>query len=328
VRTALDGPTIRASESDIGVAPRSLLRRDRGGVSSLERWASLRAAMLTKTMHPSRPRGVRDEREQRTVFAGAIARMMVWYVVSPLLVASALLVMWRYWRREFATISFRDARLLREFASTPINALKPGLVKLVGVTKAEQGVMSYFERQPCVIHRRVVTTVSGYKQVGKTTYAETFTTREWTTIPFQLDDGTGTIWVDPRVAGTRVDYETGNADEDSDVQEQYIRLGDRVTVIGEIEMLPNNEGYRAAGHGIDASLYARFKGPVLVSWRSDAEFVPKVTPPWPAMVLALVGAAGMAMAAWDGLIEMVLALSVTSLIMGIIAMASVARFAR
>jgi hypothetical protein len=47
-------------------------------------------------------------------------------------------------------------------------------VKLVGVTKAEQGVMSYFERQPCVIRRRVVTTVSGYKRVGNATYAEMF----------------------------------------------------------------------------------------------------------------------------------------------------------
>jgi hypothetical protein len=136
------------------------------------------------------------------------------------------------------------------------------------------------------------------------------------------------IWVDPRLPGTRVDYETGNADENSDVQEQYIRLGDRVTVIGEIEMLPRSEGYRAAGHGTDASLYARFKGPVLVSWRSDAEFVLKVTPPWPAMVLALVGVAGIGMAAWDGLIVMVLALSAGSLVMGMAAMGSVARFAR
>lgn len=253
--------------------------------------------------------------------------MMVWYVTSPLLLVVALVVMWRYWRREFAAISFADAKLMRELPATAINALKPGLVKLVGVTKAEQGVMSYFERQPCVIHRRVVTTVSGYKRVGNATYAETFTTHEWTTIPFQLDDGTGTLWVDARVAGTRVDYETGNTDENSDVQEQYIRLGDRVTVIGEIEMLPGSEGYRGAGHGTDASQYARFKGPVLVSWRSDAEFVPKVMPPWPATVMALVGVAGIMMAAWDGQLVMVGVLSGASLVMGLVAMGQLSRMA-
>lgn len=253
--------------------------------------------------------------------------MMVWYVTSPLLLVVALIVVWRYWRREFAAISFADAKLMRTLPVTPINALTPGLVKLVGVTKAQQGVMSYFERQPCVIHRRMVTTVSGYKTVGKATYAETFTTREWTTIPFQLDDGTSTIWVDPRVAGTRVDYETGNADENSDVQEQYIRLGDRVTVIGEIEMLPNSEGYRGAGHGTDASAYARFKGPVLVSWRSDAEFVPRVTPPLPALAVGLVGIAGIFMAAWDGQLVMVGVLSGASMMMGLVAMGQLSRMA-
>jgi len=46
------------------------------------------------------------------------------------------------------------------------------------------------------------------------------------------------------------------------------------------------------------------------------------------MVLALVGVAGIGMAAWDGLIVMVLALSAGSLVMGMAAMGSVARFAR
>ncbi len=95
--------------------------------------------------------------------------MMVWYVTSPLLVMVALVVIIRHWRREFASISFRDAKALTTMPVTPVNALKPGLVKLVGVAKAEQGVMSYYERQPCVLHRRVVSTVSGYTRVGKVT---------------------------------------------------------------------------------------------------------------------------------------------------------------
>ncbi len=252
--------------------------------------------------------------------------MMVWYVTSPLLVMVALVVIIRHWRREFASISFRDAKALTTMPVTPVNALKPGLVKLVGVAKAEQGVMSYYERQPCVLHRRVVSTVSGYTRVGKVTYAEKFTTHEWTAIPFQLDDRTGVLWVDPRQPGTRVDYEVGNTDENSDVQEQFIRLGDRVTVIGEIEMLPNSDNYRSGGRTTDASQYARFRGPVLVSWRTDAEFQPKVVPPWPAMALGVVGVAGLGAALWDGQLMMVGILSGASMFMALLAMANLARF--
>lgn len=252
--------------------------------------------------------------------------MMVWYVSSPLFVLVALVVMVRHWRREFATISYRDANLLATMPVTRVDALKPGLVKLVGVAKAEQGVMSYYERQPCVLHRRVVSTVSGYRRVGRVTYAETFQTHEWTAVPFQLDDGTGTLWVDARVGGTRVDYELGTSDETSDVQEQYIRLGDRVTVIGEIEMLSSDGGYRNAAHSRDASQYARFRGPVLVSWRTDAEFQPKVLPPWPAMLLAAVGIIGLSAAAWDGHLMMVAIASCASMVMGAVAMANLGRF--
>lgn len=254
--------------------------------------------------------------------------MMVWYVTAPLLVMVAIIVIARHLRGALGALTLREARLLRALPVTSINAMKPGLVKLVGVAKAEQGVMSYYERQPCVVHRRAVTTVSGYKHVGTATYAQTFTSHEWTAIPFQLDDGTGLLWVDPRAPGTRVDYELGTTDEESAVQEQFIRLGDRVTVIGEVEMLPNNEGYRSGGRTVDASQYARFRGPVLLSWRSDEEFLPRLAPPWPAVAVGLFGLAGLVAAAWDGQLLLVGALSATSMVAGLLAMGQLARMSR
>lgn len=245
--------------------------------------------------------------------------MILWYVSSPLFVVIALVVVFKHLRREFATMSWSDYRLLKSLPVTRVNELEPGLVKLVGNAKAEQGVMSYYDRQPCILLRRGVTTVSGYSQVGRTTYQHTFSTHEWTAVPFQLDDGTALLWVDPRVPGTRVDYETGNTDENSDVQEQFIRLGDKVTVIGEIEMLPNSDSYRSSGRAQDASQYARFKGPVFVSWRSDAEFLPKALPPWPALALGAVGLVGIMAATLAGQIAVVGLVALVSMVMGAIA---------
>jgi hypothetical protein len=242
--------------------------------------------------------------------------MMLWYVSSPLFVVVALLFVIKHFRRTLATITLADAKLLRSLPDTKLSELKPGLVKLVGIAKAEHGVMSYFERQPCVVHRRAVTTVTGYQRVGNVSYAQTLTSHEWTAIPFQLDDGTGAIWVDPRPVGTRIDYEVGHTDEESDVQEHYIRLGDRVTVIGEIEMLPTAEGYRARGHTQDVSQYARFKGPVLLSWRSDREFLPSLTPPWPALALGALGVMGLAFATLDGQLTAVAISSSAAFVMG------------
>lgn len=233
-----------------------------------------------------------------------------------MLLVIGLLLIVRYYRREFSTISVSDVRRLRDTPETRVNELKPGLVKLVGVARAEQGVMSYFERQPCILHRRVVTTISGYERVGRVTYMKTFTAQEWTAIPFQLDDGTGTIWVDPRMPDTRVDYELGTTDEENPVQEQYIRLGDKVSVMGEIEMLPSADGYRERGQTADASQYARFKGPVLISWRSEPECLPKTTPPWAAVALGCVGACGVIAAAMEGQVALLGITSTATVIMG------------
>lgn len=254
--------------------------------------------------------------------------MMVWYVTAPLLVVVALLLYVRRWKSELGALTYRDARLLRSLPTTKLSELKPGLVKLVGIARAEQGVMSYYDRQPCVLHRRVVTTVSGYERVGRATVAHTFTTHEWAAIPFQLDDDGTLLWVDPRTPGTRVDYEIGNSDEASEVQEQFIRLGDRITVVGEIEMLSSSQDYRSSGRTGDASQYARFRGPVLVSWRTDEEFYPKLRPTLATLALGAVGLGGVLAAAWDGQLVMVGVLSGASLLMGLVAMAQFARFAR
>ncbi len=254
--------------------------------------------------------------------------MMVWFVLSPIFLVIGLMVSLRYYRRALATISLRDLRLLQRLPETKVSELKPGLVRLVGVAQAEQGVMSYFERQPCVLHRRAVTTISGRERVGNVTYTQTFTSQEWTAIPFQLDDGTGKIWVDPRIVGTRVDYEEGTTDEANPVQEQFIRLGDKVSVVGEIEMLPDSDGYRARARTNDVAEYARFKGPVLVSWRSDAEFLPNLTPPLPAVALAAFGLGGLILATFEGQLALVAGLSTASVVMGLMATGFVLRFAR
>jgi hypothetical protein len=202
-----------------------------------------------------------------------------------MLVVVGLLFVYKHYRRELATIRLRDARLLRKLPVTAIAEAQSGLVKFVGVAKSDQGVMSYFDRVPCVAHRMVTTTYEGSRRVGTVIEHRYRISREWQLVPFVLDDGSGSIAIDPR--GAAIDYEVCHPDENGTVQEHRIRAGDRIAVVGHIDVAQSG-GYRTATR-TDA---VKFVSPPMLSWRTDDEFLPVLRPPPVPVALASIGPAG------------------------------------
>jgi hypothetical protein len=166
-------------------------------------------------------------------------------------------------------IGFFALRELRSRAVTPIAEARAGRVKLAGTARAEATRTSQTSQLECIaIHRMNVSESAGTITERHERYAA----------PFELDDGTGTIAIDP--AGAVLDLEVlqpfGNG---SWMLEEVLRNGDSVVVVGDLAP--------------DAP--RRFATPPLVSWRSIPEAIPKLPVQWPEVVsssLAAIGAVG------------------------------------
>jgi hypothetical protein len=188
-----------------------------------------------------------------------------------------------HYRKELEHITVEDARLLTKLPVTRIADASEGLVKIVGtVVQGEQTVMSYFDRVPCVARRiEFRTHVDTQLSIGLTgirTVDITEVERELKVFAFAIEDGSGRVDVDPRQV--RFDFEVAGGEEGSSVYEHRIRVGEKVAAIGRIRVT-RGESYRAASDGVRGTFTDR----PLVSWRSDAEFFPKLRPPTLAFAL-------------------------------------------
>jgi len=173
--------------------------------------------------------------------------------------------------------------------------------------------MSYFHRVPCIAHRMMTTVQTGSRYVGNTVVTTFRTSREWQIFPFEIDDGTGKVMVSPR--GATIDYETASPEDGtSAVEEQYVRDGDTLVVIGDVEVR-SDPNYRDA-YQPDR---VRFVRPPLVSWRSEPENLPRMSLPPISSALTLAGIAGMTSAVINDQWQLMLICSIGSAIVGGIA---------
>jgi hypothetical protein len=203
-------------------------------------------------------------------------------------------------RRAFRGVGFRGARDLALLPVTPIAEARTGRMKFCGKAHGVGHVQSIVNAVACIAHRRVtwseersnkevellyelVTGVNWFKDGRNNVVMET----TWRSFPFELDDGSGQkLAVDP--ASAVLDYETVAVPEaGSTAEEQYLRDGDTLVVVGEVEVEPA-DGYREQARG-----RIRFVKPPLISWRSEPETLPKVLPRVVPSALTLLGALGM-----------------------------------
>lgn len=183
-------------------------------------------------------------------------------------------------RRAFRGIGFRGARDLALLPVTPIATATSGRRKFIGKAHGTGHVQSLVNAVPCIAHRHVTWSQTS----GNTVLRET----TWTSFPFELDDGSGQkLAVDPKSA--ILDYETVSLpDAGRGAEEQYLRDGDSLAVVADVEV-DTTEGYRDHAGG-----RVRIVGAPLVSWRSEPEVLPKVVPGLAPSVMTALGAAGMA----------------------------------
>ena len=162
------------------------------------------------------------------------------------------------------------ARALRELRRLPASSLVSapnGRVKLTGKARGAATEPSLVGQVACIVLHRVLTSRSG-NRISWQTYERAF--------PFELDDGTGTIQVDPE--GAVLDCEPLVKNDQLD--EKAIRDGDTIVLVGDL-----------GGAGA-----ARTFTPALVSWRNDETLMPRSSIPWGALAWAIVTTAAVGLA--------------------------------
>jgi hypothetical protein len=166
-------------------------------------------------------------------------------------------------------------RELRTMPVTPLAAAQDGRVKLSGVARGSQTEASVVGQVPCIAIRRVNVSENA-NVVRTTTYERAF--------PFELDDGSGKLLVDP--TGAKLDLEPlSTLGQTSSLEERCLRDGDTVVVIGDIVTS------RGGGGGAPE---IRFVTPPLISWRSIPETISGYRPPLGRIVSALALLGGLA----------------------------------
>lgn len=169
-----------------------------------------------------------------------------------------------------ARVGTRALRELRSLPVTTIAAAREGRVKLSGVARAAQTETSVVGQIRCIALRRVM--------LSQTPGGRTVTQRYERAFPFELDDGSGTVVVDP--AGSTLDLEIlQTLGKGSFLMEEVIRDSDTVVVLGDIA--PSSSGSFS------------FLMPPLISWRSIPEAIPALLIPWGQVISGLALLAGL-----------------------------------
>lgn len=159
---------------------------------------------------------------------------------------------------------------LSELRSLPVTAIanaRDGRIKLVGIARGARTETSVVGTTPCIVLRRQLKR----RTVQGGTSAVTTEHFVWA-YPFELDDGTGKVTVDP--ANAHLDLEPFLAPEamvmeqSSTMGEEGLRDGDTVVVVGDVRV--SGGAYRAGAANI------QFVTPPLVSWRSIPESIPTI----------------------------------------------------
>lgn len=196
--------------------------------------------------------------------------LLVGAVVSGLATVGSLT---QFYRQQLGPMTLAEARALERLPVTPIGQATTGLVKLVGVLGCEHPTVSQYGGVPCAVRR-----VHHYAVEGKGLRSRRVLARvEQTDGAFWVEDDTGRVMLDP--GDCRIDFEADAGDGESLVDEQVLRAGERVAIIGEVQRgavtpkHPMRQSQAASGEGL------RFVRPPLVTWRTEPEVLPRLLPP-------------------------------------------------
>jgi hypothetical protein len=190
-----------------------------------------------------------------------------------------------HYRAQLGPMTAREARRLASMPVTPIHQAQPGYVKLSGVVVGELTERSYYHRVPCVAlqldHYEVRDSVNGPRRL--------LIRSEKKLHPFFIEDETGRVAVDPRVA--RIDYEVEGTDLESTIEEHRLRAGETVIVLAEVRRSAPRVVHpmRHAQNNVESGL--ELVGSPLITWRSEPEVFPRLSPPTGSVLLSAMSAA-------------------------------------
>ncbi len=203
--------------------------------------------------------------------------LLVGAVVSGLATAGSLI---QFYRQQLGPMTLAEARALEHLPVTPIAQATTGLVKLVGTLGCEHPTVSQYGGVATAVRQVHHYTVEGRGLRARRTLARV----EHTDAVFWVEDDTGRVVLDPRHC--RIDFEADAGDGESLVDEQVLRVGERVAIIGEVRRgavtakHPMRQSQTGSGDGLS------FVAPPLVTWRTEPEVMPRLLPPTGAAALS------------------------------------------
>lgn len=196
--------------------------------------------------------------------------LLVGAVVSGLATAGSLT---QYYRQQLGPMTLAEVRALEKLPVTPIQQASSGLVKLVGTLRCDHPVVSQYGGVPTAVR-----VVHHYAVEGRGLRGRRVLLRvEKSDSPFWVEDSTGRVLLHPDRC--RVDLEAEAGDGESLVEERFLRVGERVAIIGEVErggavaQHPMRHAPAITGDGL------RFVRPPVVTWRTEPEVLPRLLPP-------------------------------------------------
>lgn len=196
-----------------------------------------------------------------------------------------------YYHAQLGPMSAREARRLASLPVTPIGQAREGYVKLAGTVVGSITERSYYHRVPCVAvqldHYEVQDTMNGPRRV--------LLRSERKLHPFFIEDETGRVAIDPKLA--RIDYEREGTDLESTIEESRLRVGETVLVLAHVRRSGPRVVHpmRHSQNNVESGL--EIVGSPLVTWRSEPEVFPKLSPPTGGVLLSAMSAACAALGA-------------------------------
>jgi|LNFM01.1.fsa_nt_gb hypothetical protein len=205
--------------------------------------------------------------------------------------AAGVMSLVNHYRGQLGPMSAREARLLASMPITPIAQARGGLIKIAGRVVGSVTERSYYHRVPCVAlqldHYEVRDSVNGPQRM--------LLRSEKKLHPFFVEDETGRVAVDP--SNARIDYVRDGTDLESTIEESRLVNGDKVFILAEVRRSGPRVVHpmRHAQNNIESGI--ELVGSPLVTWRTEPEVYPKLSPPTGGVLLSAMSAACAALGA-------------------------------
>ncbi len=187
----------------------------------------------------------------------------------------------QHYRRQLGPMTVAEARQLARLPVTSIARARDGLVKLVGTVGCDTPVHGLYNPVSVAVREVHYYDVDGRGARARKVLART----DRTTQVFWVEDDTGRVEIDPMRA--RIDHEIEGADSESGVEEHWIRVGERVAVIGTVHRATALGHHPMRQPSVRVENELQFVAPPLVTWRTEPEVYPRLAPPAGGLALSV-----------------------------------------